>query len=81
MASIAESVSVSLFFLLHFLSITATVAQTTYPSDVSALKAIKVAIDPTTIPDYSCLATWDFTYDPYTTPSSHFLCGCACVYD
>ncbi|KAJ0697249.1 putative non-specific serine/threonine protein kinase [Helianthus annuus] len=81
MASIAESVSVSLFFLLHLLSITATVAQTTYPSDVSALKAIKVAIDPTTIPDYSCLATWDFTYDPYTTPSSHFLCGCACVYD
>ncbi|XP_076942781.1 leucine-rich repeat receptor protein kinase HPCA1-like [Bidens hawaiensis] len=54
-----------------------TTAATT--TDVSALKAIKSAINPTTIPTYSCLATWNFTSDPCSNPHiTHFLCGLTC---
>ncbi|KAI3803717.1 hypothetical protein L1987_31878 [Smallanthus sonchifolius] len=63
--------------ILLLLSTTATT--TTLSSDVSALKAIKSAINPTTIPPYSCLASWNFTSDPCSTPHvTHFLCALSC---
>ncbi|KAD6795300.1 hypothetical protein R6Q59_020806 [Mikania micrantha] len=69
-------------FLILLLSVTTTAAGTTLSSDVSALKAIKSAIDPTTIPSYSCLASWNFTSDPCSDHHvTHFLCGLSCSAD
>ncbi|KAI3716018.1 hypothetical protein L6452_23057 [Arctium lappa] len=68
-------------FLLLLLSTSTaiTTTTTTLDSDISALKAIKSAINPTTIPSYSCLASWNFTSDPCSTPHlTHFLCGLSC---
>ncbi|XP_076886032.1 protein STRUBBELIG-RECEPTOR FAMILY 7-like [Bidens hawaiensis] len=74
---ITTAVAATSLFLLLLQSVTAT---TTLPSDVSALKAIKSAINPTTIPSYSCLATWNFTSDPCSNPHiTHFLCGLTCT--
>ncbi|KAI3755422.1 hypothetical protein L1987_55220 [Smallanthus sonchifolius] len=65
-----------LLFLL--LSITAT-GTATVSSDIAALKAIKSAINPTTIPSYTCLHSWDFISDPCSPPHvTHFLCGLSC---
>ncbi|KAM0025045.1 putative non-specific serine/threonine protein kinase [Helianthus debilis subsp. tardiflorus] len=73
----AAAATVSLFFFFLLLSTTAAAA--TLSTDVSALKAIKSAINPTTIPSYSCLASWNFTSDPCSTPHvTHFLCGLSC---
>ncbi|KAI3525437.1 hypothetical protein L1887_04232 [Cichorium endivia] len=72
---ITTTTTVALFLLL--LSTTATA--TTLYSDVTALKAIKAAINPSTIPSYSCLASWNFTSDPCSNPHvTHFLCGLSC---
>ncbi|KAL4588686.1 hypothetical protein LXL04_001581 [Taraxacum kok-saghyz] len=70
----------TIFLFLYLLLIsTATATATTLYSDVSALKAIKAAIDPTTIPSYSCLASWNFTSDPCSNHHvTHFLCGLSC---
>ncbi|KAD6454229.1 hypothetical protein R6Q59_016065 [Mikania micrantha] len=66
-------------FLLLLLSTTVTAIITTVPSDITALKALKSAIDPTTIPSYTCLHSWDFTSDPCSPPHvTHFLCGLTC---
>ncbi|KAM0062030.1 putative non-specific serine/threonine protein kinase [Helianthus debilis subsp. tardiflorus] len=52
---------------------------TTFSTDISALKSIKSGINPTTIPPYSCLASWNFTSDPCSNPHfTHFLCGLSC---
>lgn len=64
-------------FLLSLSTISAGI--TTLSSDISALKAIKAAVNPTTIPSYTCLHSWDFTSDPCTPPYvTHFLCGLSC---
>ncbi|KVH93307.1 probable LRR receptor-like serine/threonine-protein kinase At4g36180 [Cynara cardunculus var. scolymus] len=71
--------STTVFFFLLLLSTSAAATTTTLASDVSALKAIKSAINPTTIPSYSCLASWNFTSDPCSNPHlTHFLCGLSC---
>ncbi|KAK1430319.1 hypothetical protein QVD17_12975 [Tagetes erecta] len=68
-------------FFIYFLliSLAITTAITTVSSDIVALKAIKSAINPTTIPSYTCLYSWDFTSDPCSPPHvTHFLCGLSC---
>ncbi|XP_015892776.3 leucine-rich repeat receptor-like serine/threonine-protein kinase BAM1 [Ziziphus jujuba] len=54
----------------------------TSPSDVSALKAFKASIKTSSIPQWSCLASWDFTTDPCAFPRrTHFTCGLSCSPD
>ncbi|XP_062022498.1 probable inactive leucine-rich repeat receptor kinase XIAO [Rosa rugosa] len=65
----------SLFFTNHVQALTS-------PSDISALKAFKASIKPSSIPSWSCLASWDFTTDPCTLPHRiHFTCGVTCSPD
>ncbi|KAJ0697248.1 putative leucine-rich repeat domain superfamily [Helianthus annuus] len=73
--------SISLFFLLLLLSATAAIA--TLSSDLTALEAIKAAIDPATIPETSCLASWNFTSDPCSSNAlpTHFRCGLSCGFE
>ncbi|KAK9071131.1 hypothetical protein SSX86_009699 [Deinandra increscens subsp. villosa] len=74
--------AVSLLLLLSATAATTTTTTTTLPSDVSALKSIKSAINPATIPSYSCLASWNFSSDPCSTPHlTHFLCALSCSGD
>ncbi|KZV38844.1 Leucine-rich repeat (LRR) family protein [Dorcoceras hygrometricum] len=48
-------------------------------ADVAALRAFKSAIEPTSIPPNSCIATWNFSTDPCTTPrTNYFTCGVTC---
>ncbi|XP_073147184.1 uncharacterized protein [Henckelia pumila] len=48
-------------------------------ADVAALRAFKSAIEPTSIPANSCIATWNFSTDPCTAPrTNHFTCGVTC---
>ncbi|XP_073274038.1 uncharacterized protein [Primulina huaijiensis] len=50
-----------------------------YSADVAALRAFKSAIQPTSIPPNSCIATWNFSTDPCTTlRTNHFTCGVTC---
>ncbi|CAG7860649.1 unnamed protein product [Brassica rapa] len=77
--------TLSISFLLPLLSslfIISTDALTS-PSDVSALKAFKASVKPNSIPQWSCLASWDFTAsDPCATPRrTHFTCGITCSSD
>ncbi|KAI3833444.1 hypothetical protein MKW92_035345 [Papaver armeniacum] len=54
----------------------------TLPSDVASLKAIKASIKPKTIPQWSCLGSWNFTFDPCSLPHrTHFICGITCNSD
>lgn len=65
--------------LLLVLFATTAAAITTVPSDIAALKAFKSAINPKTIPSFTCLYSWDFTSDPCSPPHvTHFLCGLSC---
>lgn len=55
---------------------------TTPPAEVAALKAFKSAINPSTIPPYSCLGSWDFSLDPCLAPrTTHYLCGFTCTHN
>ncbi|KAF3435456.1 hypothetical protein FNV43_RR22545 [Rhamnella rubrinervis] len=70
-----------LHFHISFLFFTTTQALTS-PSDISALKAFKSSIKPTSIPQWSCLASWDFSTDPCAFPRrTHFTCGLSCSPD
>ncbi|KAI3991164.1 hypothetical protein MKX01_022385 [Papaver californicum] len=54
----------------------------TLPSDITALKAIKASIKPKTIPQWSCLGSWNFTFDPCSLPHrTHFIRGITCNSD
>ncbi|XVE93419.1 hypothetical protein REPUB_Repub01dG0190700 [Reevesia pubescens] len=67
------------FLLLLYLSLAQAL---TSPHDISALKAFKASIKPSSIPSWSCLASWDFTTDPCTIPRrTHFICGLTCSPD
>ncbi|KAL6964038.1 hypothetical protein U1Q18_035091 [Sarracenia purpurea var. burkii] len=51
----------------------------TLPSDIAALQAFKSSINPTTIPRFSCLASWNFSSDPCSPPRvTHFTCAVTC---
>lgn len=68
------------FLLLLISAAAAATTALTHPSDVQALKAFKAAINPNSIPSWSCLASWDFSAaDPCALPRrTHFLCGVTC---
>ncbi|CAH1435007.1 unnamed protein product [Lactuca virosa] len=75
----STTTSITSVFIIILLLLSTDATTTTLDSDVSALKAIKAAIDPTTIPSYSCLASWNFTSDPCSYHHvDHFLCGLSC---
>lgn len=69
--------------LISLLSNHITPAQAlTAPSDISALKAFKASIKASSIPPWSCLASWDFTTDPCALPRrTQFTCGLTCSPD
>lgn len=73
------------FIFLLYLSLSSLIVFTatsslTFPSDVAALQAFKASIKPTTVPSYSCLASWIFSSDPCSTPHiNHFTCGLTCT--
>lgn len=77
--------SLSRFFFFFFFIAAAAVhhrqaLSITSPSDVAALKAFKAAVDPSSIPPWSCLASWNFSSsDPCSLPRrSYFTCGLSC---
>ncbi|KAH7443904.1 hypothetical protein KP509_02G055000 [Ceratopteris richardii] len=54
----------------------------TDPSDVHALIQVKLAVDPSTIREGSCMATWNFSVDPCDNLfGMYFSCGIACSRD
>ncbi|XP_022762356.1 probably inactive leucine-rich repeat receptor-like protein kinase At3g28040 [Durio zibethinus] len=66
------------FVLLYF----AQAQGLTSPQDISALKYLKASIKPSSIPSWSCLASWDFSTDPCAIPRrTHFTCGVTCSPD
>ncbi|KAK1417518.1 hypothetical protein QVD17_26647 [Tagetes erecta] len=72
-------ISTTLLLLLLLSTIITATTTTTLSSDITALKSIKSGIYPTTIPPYSCLASWNFTSDPCSTPHrTYFLCALSC---
>ncbi|MBA0549625.1 hypothetical protein Golob_020645 [Gossypium lobatum] len=67
-----------LFVLHHLLQAQAL----TLPQDISALKAFKSSIKQSSIPSWSCLASWDFSDDPCAVPHrTRFICGVSCSPD
>lgn len=70
-----------LCFLLFLLYLSPAQSLTS-PQDISALKAFKASIKPSSIPSWSCLASWDFSTDPCSVPRrTHFICGVTCSPD
>ncbi|XAR72930.1 hypothetical protein NMG60_11019740 [Bertholletia excelsa] len=66
-------------FIFAAVSVAAVTGQLpTLPSDISALQSFKSSINPSTIPSFSCLASWDFTFDPCSA-TTHFTCGVTCT--
>ncbi|KAG6761373.1 hypothetical protein POTOM_034588 [Populus tomentosa] len=54
----------------------------TLPQDISALKAFKASVKPSSIQPWSCLASWDFIADPCAIPRrTRFTCGITCSPD
>ncbi|KAG6408947.1 hypothetical protein SASPL_131975 [Salvia splendens] len=50
------------------------------PSETAALRAFKSSVKPASIPPSSCLATWNFSFDPCAAPRvTHFTCGVTCA--
>lgn len=74
-----------LLLFLHlpfFYTNTVSVQALTSPTDISALKAFKASIKPSSILPWSCLASWDFNTDPCAFPRrTHFTCGLTCSAD
>ncbi|XXG74832.1 hypothetical protein AAC387_Pa07g3449 [Persea americana] len=78
--SIVPLLSPSLVVLAVFLGeLFMTVQSTTHPSDIQALRDLLQAVDPTSIPQGSCLSSWDFSSDPCDSSyGQRFSCGIRC---
>lgn len=74
----------SSIFYIFFLSLSTIVLSTAgdnLSDEISALEAFKSSIKPSTIPSYSCLASWNFSTNPCSFPhTTHFICGLSCTY-
>ncbi|KAL1812013.1 hypothetical protein DCAR_0624175 [Daucus carota subsp. sativus] len=71
--------SIFFIFLLSLSAIISTTAGDPLSDEISALRAFKSSIKPSTIPSYSCLASWNFTSHPCSFPhTTHFICGLTC---
>ncbi|XP_077211607.1 uncharacterized protein LOC143846895 isoform X2 [Tasmannia lanceolata] len=67
---------------LLLLCLSTTLNALTLPSDIFALKSFKSQIKPSSIPPWSCLSSWNFTFDPCSSPrTTHFICGLTCTSD
>lgn len=76
MANFCHRTTIIIFFIIVTL---AARLSARYSADVEALRAFKSAIEPTSIPPNSCIATWNFSTDPCTIPRTyHFTCGVTC---
>ncbi|CAN1192457.1 DNA damage-repair/toleration protein DRT100 [Linum perenne] len=78
------TVAAVVFVLLLNLSIHPFKTQSlTSPQDISSLKSFISSISPSSIPSWSCLASWNFSAaDPCLLPRrTHFLCGVTCSPD
>ncbi|CAN1307546.1 DNA damage-repair/toleration protein DRT100 [Linum perenne] len=78
------TVAAALVVLLLNLSIHPLKTQSlTYPQDISSLKSFISSISPSSIPSWSCLASWNFSAaDPCLLPRrTHFICGLTCSPD
>lgn len=53
----------------------------TVPGDVAGLAALKASVIPSSVPAWSCMASWNFAVDPCVTPESYFVCGVTCSVD
>ncbi|OQU85751.1 hypothetical protein SORBI_3004G300701 [Sorghum bicolor] len=56
------------------LSAPAATSTSTFPGDKAALAALRSAVAASSVPPYSCLASWDFARDPCAA----FPCGLRC---
>ncbi|KAG8071622.1 hypothetical protein GUJ93_ZPchr0006g42518 [Zizania palustris] len=61
-------------FLVLQRAVALTGYATTFPSDAAALAALRAAVDPSSVPAHSCLASWGSARDP----CRDFLCGLRC---
>ncbi|KAL3621130.1 hypothetical protein CASFOL_036042 [Castilleja foliolosa] len=67
-------------FLILSLSSSPQIHSATFPGDIAALRALKSAVKPSSIPATSCLATWNFAAaDPCAVLKvTYFTCGITC---
>ena len=72
MASVSRRVLLALLSLLLPAVLSAPAA--TFPGDKAALAALRSAVAASSVPPYSCLASWDFARDPCAA----FPCGLRC---
>ena len=72
MASVSRRVLLALLSLLLPAVLSAPAA--TFPGDKAALAALRSAVAASSVPLYSCLASWDFARDPCAA----FPCGLRC---
>ncbi|XP_043711896.1 putative receptor-like protein kinase At3g47110 [Telopea speciosissima] len=71
-----------LLCLSSFLPSHPQVQAATLPSDIYALKALKASIKPNSISPWSCLGSWNFSFDPCSLPRrTYFICGISCSPD
>ncbi|KAK8598802.1 hypothetical protein V6N13_076748 [Hibiscus sabdariffa] len=68
-------------FYLLFLHLLQAQALTSL-TDISALKAFKPSVKPSSISSWSCLTSWDFASDPCDVSCrTHFICVVSCSPD
>lgn len=78
----SSSSSTLLLVLMVLPFLISSVRSLTNPSDVFALASFKASITPSSISPWSCLASWNFSSDPCSTPrATHFICGITCSAD
>jgi hypothetical protein len=73
MASVSRRVLLALLSLL-LLPAALSAPAATFPGDKAALAALRSAVAASSVPPYSCLASWDFARDPCAA----FPCGLRC---
>lgn len=73
MASVCRRALLALLSLL-LLALGRAAALPTFPGDKAALAALRSAVAASSVPSYSCLASWDFARDPCAA----FPCGLRC---
>ncbi|XP_059630204.1 leucine-rich repeat receptor-like protein kinase PEPR1 [Cornus florida] len=79
MAKPMQSISSCLYSIIIFTFISGFVHSITLQSDIEALRSLKQAIDPISIPRFSFLHSWNFHVDPCQSSGGNFL-GILCSF-
>ncbi|KAJ7525228.1 hypothetical protein O6H91_17G044200 [Diphasiastrum complanatum] len=67
------------YLMIGGLTLVKRIDATTDPGDIEALKEVKAAVDSSTSTPFTCLGSWDFSFDPCDAKfSTHFTCGLDC---